>query len=499
MNLEFPPIISEMRSKNSHGELRVIPAGFINISEEKSPEDLAGFFEHMISEADREQVYVNKIEWADKGWMVLFACGLPVSVENAPLKLLHYMESLNKKAEELGIRIKAGCTLGRGYAGIIGGKERWEYTFIGGNINLAARIAVKADPGKIFCEKAFFEELSSHALFEKRGDFQFKGIEKNVEVFSFEGFAEEKKSSIFVGREAELESALKHLSNKNSCLIVSGEGGIGKTHFIEMVLKKANSPFVTASCSFKKEPYYLLMRILMQTEKFKGCIDSFGAVFLKTAKIQNAKDRFLALAGALTKDLIIAVDDSQYIDTESLELINWIFFESNEFLKFIFVGRDVSNLTFVDSKLSKYFKMDVKLKGFSKEGVSSFLADSFNAVPREDDVKEMTRISDGNPLFLSQIISFMQRERMVDAKENFIEFKSKLKDFPYSLKELILVKFDKFPSQTKEFVETGSVIGEEFANSIAFNSMGEEEKSVESAILPAVENRILSRRDISLS
>ncbi len=494
INLDFPKIIREMREKNAFGELREIPAGFINISGEKNPNELKEFFEHLISEADREQIYVNKIEWADKGWMVLVACGLPVSVENAPLKLLRYMNCIIKKAEEDGIKIKAGCTLRKGYAGIIGNQRRWEYTFIGGNINLAARIAVKGREMKVCSDNAFAEALSSAAVFEKIGEFSFKGIEEGIEVFSFLKYSEESKTSLFVGREFETASAKNALAEVSPCLVISGEGGIGKTHFVNSILKYSSVPKMTVSCSPKREPFYIAMKILLDMRVFKKCFDSYESLFLKTAKIQSVKERFKYFISSFDREAIIIIDDSQYIDVESMELLKWVLFEGVKNIKFIFMGRDVSNISFIKSKLSKFSFLELPLKGFSEIGVSDFLLKSTLFKPKTDDVKEMARISDGNPLFLSQIISFMQREDMIESKNGFLNFKSRIKDFPYSLKELILVKFDKFPNQTKSFVETGAVIGEEFTNSVALNSIGSMEENFEDTIMPAVENRILSRK-----
>ncbi|MGE3062073.1 MAG: AAA family ATPase [bacterium] len=493
INLDFPPVIGEMRKKNSLGELREIPAGFINIAEEKKPEDLREFFEQMISEADREQVYVNKIEWADKGWMVLVACGMPVSVENAPMRLLYYMNYLLKKAEQLGIEIKIGCTLKKGYAGIIGGEERWEYTFIGGNINLAARIAVKGESMKIFSDKSFADAVSSSALFDKYGDFTFKGINEPVEVMCFKEFSDSSKKDLFVGRQKETAEAISALSKDSTCLLVSGEGGIGKTHFVNSVLKSIPFSTIKTICSQRKEPFFLAMKILLEMDKARDSIDSYESVFLRLSKMQTVKERFKHLLNSFTKSVLIIIDDSQYIDSESLELLNWVFFERPEHIRFIFIGREMKNLSFIKSKLSKFAYTEINLIGFNEEGISDFLFKSTMLKPKPEDVRELSRISGGNPLYLNQIISFMLKENNIESKGGYLNFKSRIQDFPYSLKELILVKFDRFPAVTKNFVETGSVIGEEFVNSIALNSTGSED-SIENAVTPAVENKILSRK-----
>jgi len=498
MNLEYPPVIAEMKSSDSLGELRIIPAGFINIDGETNPDSLKDFFTGVINEADNSSIYVNKIEWADKGWMILVACGLPVSVENAPMRLMKYLSAAIDEAKRRGINAKAGCTLRKGYAGIIGNDKRWEYTFIGGNINLAARIAVKAEPHRIFSDGEFASSLSRQARFERVGEFSFKGISAEVPVFSFEGF-EETKSTLFVGREDETKLSLEALSTKSSSLVISGEGGIGKTHFANELVRKLKLPAIYLLCSPKREPFYSAMKIIMESEKLSACFESYESIFLRLARTADIRERMKILLGELEKDSIIVIDDSQYLDHETSEILSWIFFEGASKARFLFIGRDISNLGFTKSKLSKFHSSEISLNGFSESGVGKYLEEATGLKPGEDDVRELARISSGNPLFLSQLISFMQKEEMIEERGGRLGFKSKLSEFPYSLKELILLKFDSFPRITKELVETGSVIGEEFVNSLALNSIGAEAQDSAQALQPAVENRILSRKHEAVS
>jgi len=495
INLDFPPIIKEFKNSEKHGELRIIPAGFLNIENKYELDHIEKFFKFIINEADFENIYLNKIEFADKGWNLLFVCGLPISVENAPLKLIKFFKKSIEEAKKMDIKIKIGCTLNKGYAGIIGNDKRWEYTFFGTNINLAARIAVKGDYFRIFVDGSFYNQLKDTINFKDLGEFEFKGLDRKIRIFSVEEIFEKKESSIFVGREDELKKAINFLNNEKACLLLEGEGGIGKTTFIKQILQKLNLKNYYVSCSYRQEIYNSILSLIETIKKFAIDDPQFSALLTKTEKINNIDDKFKTIIKNIPQKIIVVVDDSQYIDSKSIDLFKWLLYSDLSNINIIFSGRELSKLDFLNSKLLRYNVEKITLSNFSPQNVRNFIKIYSKMDINEKDLENIMKISFGNPLYLEQFLSFLINEKLIENNKGYISFKIDIKGLPYSLKELVLLKFDKLPEITKEFVETGSVIGDQFRDDLVLKSISIKEKNDLNILSSAYEIKILNRKE----
>lgn len=484
VNIDYPDIIKDIKAHKHRGELRAVPVFFINADASVPNDRMKPLLREIVDQADNTGIYVNKIEWLDKGWMILLSAGLPVSMEQAPVKAFRYIRKIIETAWNMGISIKTGMTLSSGYAGIIGNDVRWEYTFLGSNVNLAARIAFYAEPYQIVCDESFIKNaanLKSRHL----GERTFKGFSRPVALYCAEDEIKGKKIE-FIGRTDLLSKSLRHISRDNTAICITGEGGIGKSVFADMLMKRSGLKHVYVQTGIMDIPFSLITSLNKAIEQ--------SEIFHRRSASPSAKDKFVSVFKSISQPCIIAVDDIQLIDEKSADLLKWAVYEGSPAVRFVFSGRNISKLEFLDSKLSLYDTEKVHLSGFDIEESEEMLNTLLQCRIKEKDLKNIYRISQGNPLFISQFVNFLEIEKQVKCNKETLTILSDISDFPYSLKELILVKFDRMEHAHKGFLETGSVVGEEFESGVTADASGIERTKLKDITGPAFEKKILSPR-----
>jgi adenylate cyclase len=107
----------------------------------------------------------------------------------AALDMREELRQLNAEvAEDQRVDFRMGLHSGRVVAGDIGSARRSDYTVLGANVNLAARIQSNvAEPGQIIISDATREQIGDG--FETRlvGEFQPRGISKMVRCYELLG------------------------------------------------------------------------------------------------------------------------------------------------------------------------------------------------------------------------------------------------------------------------------------------------------------------------
>src|SRR5690606_24743197 len=122
-----------------------------------------------------------------------------------------------------GWTLQAGVTSGRAFAGFVGTPHRQTYTVMGDGVNLAARLAARAEPGAVLAARDALERSATPFEGEDGGTITVKGKKERIPVVmvrapgrrdpSPEADPDEAQAP-FVGRTAELahlRSALREV------------------------------------------------------------------------------------------------------------------------------------------------------------------------------------------------------------------------------------------------------------------------------------------------
>ena len=103
--------------------------------------------------------------------------------------MLNSLRDFNKKMNNEGLpelNIGIGINFGKVVSGNIGSRQQMNYTVIGDNVNLAARLCSSAKGGEISISKSVYEKLETKDAFTKRAPIMVKGKEKPIDNWSIQ-------------------------------------------------------------------------------------------------------------------------------------------------------------------------------------------------------------------------------------------------------------------------------------------------------------------------
>jgi adenylate cyclase len=178
--------------------------GFSTFSETKTPEDLVNFLNEYLSE-------MTKIIFENKGTLdkylgdaVMAFWGAPVPLENhaylsckSALLMQKKLKELQEKWKIFGntlVDTRMGINTGEMVIGNIGGIERFDYTVIGDNVNLASRLegANKEYGTRIMISENTFELVKNEFITRELDYIIVQGKTKPIKVYELIGFNNER-------------------------------------------------------------------------------------------------------------------------------------------------------------------------------------------------------------------------------------------------------------------------------------------------------------------
>lgn len=166
--------------------------GFTSIAENKDPQavlDLLNDYLTRVTDAViKHGGHLNK--FAGDEAMAVFGAPLadanhPEAAVKAALEIQKRIAEVNAKKEPLHLGVGIGINSGEVVAGNLGSSKRMEYTVIGDNVNVAARLTSLARGGEILITKKTFDAIQNKdsLVVEERGTAPVKGRTKGITVF----------------------------------------------------------------------------------------------------------------------------------------------------------------------------------------------------------------------------------------------------------------------------------------------------------------------------
>ncbi len=184
----------------------------------------------------------------------------PDRAVDAALELTHQLEQYNRRLlEELPPELhresfvtqRIGVTLGIIFAGEVGWKARREYTVMGDEVNLAARLMTKAQPGQILISERVYERVRNSFEAEKGEPLHLKGKSLPVQAYAVKNVAAPtitvnfSSQMPFIGHDVFMLSLTYMLKQaqggQRRAIALVGDAGIGKTRIAHQLMKSAES------------------------------------------------------------------------------------------------------------------------------------------------------------------------------------------------------------------------------------------------------------------
>jgi predicted ATPase/class 3 adenylate cyclase len=301
----------------------------------------------------------NKIDLYDRGDKLLAFFGAPLAHEDdaeraaraaldmqAALRELSTMLPAEVGLPDLQLHQHIGLSYGSVFAGYIGTSWRHEYTVMGDEVNLAARLMTVAGAGDVIISQGVRRKVKALFDLTPRGEVKLKGKSEPIPTFAVDGARArpeqaggvEGMRSPVVGRQAEWAALTAVVEStmvgRGGILSVVGEAGMGKSRLVSELREqytRGSQPAVrwyegrclsyTASVSYL--PFLELLRQLTGVQADDGEKEAW--LKLRQAATQwlspaDAREELPYLANFL--GLALDADDHEsirYLDAEALQ------------------------------------------------------------------------------------------------------------------------------------------------------------------------------------
>ena len=229
---------------------------------------LSAYFNAMQNIISRFGGVVTRIDPYSKGTKLLTLFGAPIAHEDDPQRAVSAALAMNIELEELNeswqqkymrrlpanfsgvlVQHRIGITYGDTFAGQVGSTTRREYTVMGDDVNLAARLMGAANPGQVLISQHACDAVVDYFVLTALTPLRVKGKRNPVVVHQVDGPRDDTlakrmrtRGEIF-GRETELAQVDQILSRvlqgEGHVLTICGRAGMGKSHLADSLLKRA--------------------------------------------------------------------------------------------------------------------------------------------------------------------------------------------------------------------------------------------------------------------
>ncbi|MGH7805016.1 MAG: AAA family ATPase, partial [Candidatus Binatia bacterium] len=494
-------------------------ADFTSLSTRLDPEDLHGVmdgcFQPIVEAVHRYEGTVN--QFTGDGVMALF--GAPIAHEDHAVRAIAaavaIQRALARYAEELqrargivfGMRI--GLNTGPVVVGKIGDDLRMDYTAQGETVNLAARLQSAATKGEVLVSEATRRLASRACLFDDRGALELKGLGQPVQAFvvtgerparsRFELSAEEGLTPL-VGRRRELafldETLARVRDGHGYAVSVVGEAGIGKSRLVHEIVRGprgASFGFARAQGLPHGEsaPFDVVRTLLVeilgrsgdasevvraqQVESALGAELGWAAPYVKhllalpapeldaegldaTQRKRRTFDsvRAVVARAAATRPLVLIIEDLQWIDRSSEELLRALVDALAEHPILLLA---TIRSGFVPSWDDRSFHHRLVVGPLERaDAVAIVDAVSARVGEAEPGGNHSARDAiaaraEGNPLFLEELARYVRGARVARSSEG---------ELPERILDLLTARIDRLPEPVKRTLQRASVLGLEF-------------------------------------
>jgi len=426
------------------------------------------------------------------GGKLYLTAGAPSSTGDDEGAMVHALRRI--VATDTGLVVRAGVNSGLAFAGDVGAHDRRTYAVTGDTVNLAARLAARAESGEVLATAAVLD--ASTTRYETHSKpLLVKGKEKAVTAYSvgapLGGKTERAHELPIVGRDAELEvfaAALDSARRRTSRLLeLVGEPGIGKSRLLEeLKLRAVGFQQLTASC----EPYasstaYGALHDLLRPlagitpemtateagEQLKPWVESimpdlapwlpllaipFNASVPPTPETERLDPGFVherlheAVAQFLQRVLmmpsLIVIEDAHWLDDASAFLLRDLTRAAAPLPWIVVVTRRQEGPSFVSDEYGDV----LELAPLAPEAVAQLaLAAAGEHALSEQELAALGERAGGNPFFVRELVAAAKEDGTVDA-------------LPQTVETLMTARIDTLDPTDRQLLRYASVVGPGF-------------------------------------
>ncbi len=442
--------------------------------------------------ADRQEVAFLATDVDRDGGKIILTAGAPSTSGDDEHRMLLAVREIMDAGPPLDLRI--GVNRGSVFVGEVGPPYRRTFTVMGDAVNLAARLMAKAEPGQILTTPDLLARSPTRFATVELEPFLVKGKAKPVEALGVGAISGIQRVGIaddlpFVGRTAEVEALVQLVrqasAGRGALIEIVGEAGVGKSRLLERLRElTADRTQLGAVCERydSSTPYHVIRRLLrgLLDLPAEGSDDATAQLFLaavteraptvlpwapliaqavdltlpETPETRELEEEFrrARLAEALIELLVhllpqaglLTVEDAHFMDEASADLFGTLAASAGATSWLICVTRRDVETGFVGPRDAARLEL-----GPLDEATATTLAElaTHDAPLADHDLRRLVRRSDGNPLFLRELLAAAVGGAAVDA-------------LPDSVEEVVAARIDRLSSDDRHLLRRLSVLGE---------------------------------------
>lgn len=469
------------------------------------PEAAADALEELVADvqdaADRAGVSFLTSDIDRNGGKLVLAAGVPLSRGDDTQRMLTALDGIAASPRALPVRI--GVHHGDVFAGDIGPPYRRTYTVMGDAVNLAARLMTKARPGQIVASADVLERARDTVDAVALDPFTVKGKRRPVTASVVRDVAPvtvpRTHPFALVGRQRELSTlvaaAASAGSGRGQVVVLEGDAGVGKSRLLEEFADRTpDATFVDISCQlYDAATPYAAFRAPLRSllgmradagrrtagEVLLACLDRLApelgrwaallavvvdAEVEPTAEVRNLDERFRPgrlrqavtelLAALLTDATVLRVEDAQWIDEASSELLASLCRAAAEHPWCIVIAHRPTDTGPTEWSRGTH-ATTLRLAPLADVDATTLatLVARDEPLPRQT-TAELVRRSGGNPLFLSELTAAARQA-------------GGLEQLPDSVEGLIVARIDRVPAGPRRILRYLSALGPSFPTDLA--------------------------------
>ncbi len=531
--------------------------GSSTIAERMDPEDYRDLLDRYLAvvfdRVYRFEGVVNQI--AGDGVMALF--GAPVAHEDAPERACQSALAIRDGVAELGaalaaegrgpLRIRIGINTGPVIVGTVGNDLKMDYTAIGDTTNLAARLQSLARPDAILISEATYRVVRRRFSFRPIGELAIRG--KAAPVAAYEVLGEvsgealsprrEAALSAFVGRQAELQRLERGLdeaaAGQGQVVGIVGEAGVGKSRLLyEFKLRVARdrARVLEGECfSYARGvPYDAFARLLRRhlgigadnaraaaTDRLAAAVRAWdpdltgafpvlarmlGLGEATTAEPSGADLKWAAfdavarliLAQTEARPVILALEDLQWIDDASAELLASLVSRLHR-------ARVLILCTYRPGYRAPWSHRpnvsQMTLGPLAPDESAAIITAMLGGEPPRALIDAVIRKAEGNPLFTEEMTRELLDEGIVLQSERgpVLTRPPDELDVPMTIQEIVAARLDRLPAAAKRVVQVAAVIGRQFRTELLADLLRDDGIAVDAELSVLEESGVIQPAD----
>jgi adenylate cyclase len=493
-----------------------------------------------------------QVSAGDKGSHFYAAFGAPTAHENnaeraasAALRLRNLPRELNYIKD-----VRIGIAQGIMRTGAYGGSTRRVYGVIGDDVNIAARLMMRAHLGMILVSESVQKAVEASHVTSSLEAIRVKGKQEALPVFRLVAKTDESEIRPLalrplVGRASELRRLMAAVlpltaqpPQNVGATWVYGDAGIGKTHLINAVRERLATLvewYRFPSDSLVHESLHAIMPMLHEYFSFFLAINDI----LKKKLFERRIDRLLrslsdetmiaavsearwylgALMGlhwqgspyenadpyarferslnaintlfqaeSVIKPLVIHVQDAQWLDADSRAVVElWIESAKRFPMAVLIDSREV------DTDLAERHNVTLfPLREMDRAGVEALAKRALKGALSAGTVDYLMNKANGNPFFTEQIaLDLLERGALsLSAANEWSVSEREVDDMPVNINAVLIARLDRLSTAVRVTVQIASVLGQEFELPVLQHMTHDDETTLRQKVKQAADETI---------